>query len=107
MPIFPASTRRADEKSSTQHLLYFMYYVYIIQSENAKELYFGRTSDLDQRIKDHNSGRNPSTKGKSPWDYVYVEGYRSEKDAIAREQTLKQYGNARTYVKKRIKYSLR
>ena len=83
-----------------------MYYVYVIQSERTKALYFGRTDDLERRLKEHNEGKNQSTKDKRPWRYVYTEGYRSEKDAIMRELTLKDYGNARTYVKKRVKNSL-
>jgi predicted GIY-YIG superfamily endonuclease len=83
-----------------------MYYVYIIQSRKTKELYFGRTSDLAIRIKEHNNGKNYSTKDDRPWLYIYVEGYKSEKDSINRELKLKHYGNARTYIKTRIKNSL-
>ncbi|MDP3800541.1 MAG: GIY-YIG nuclease family protein [bacterium] len=83
-----------------------MYFVYIIQSKKNKVLYFGRTKDIDKRLADHNSGSNFSTKDNCPWEYVYLEGYKSEKDAIDRELKLKNYGNARTYVKKRIKNSL-
>ncbi|MEK9174704.1 MAG: GIY-YIG nuclease family protein [Patescibacteria group bacterium] len=83
-----------------------MYYVYIIQSSINEKLYFGRTSDLESRLKEHNSGKNFSTKEGKPWSYVYVEGYKSEKDAVSRELKLKNYGNARTYVKRRIKNSM-
>ena len=83
-----------------------MHYVYIIQSEKTRELYFGRTDNLEQRLKEHNRGNNFSTRNKRPWSYLYLEGYRSEKDAISRELKLKHYGNARTYIKKRLKHSL-
>lgn len=83
-----------------------MYYVYVIQSEVFHTLYFGITADLDSRLKDHNSGKVQSTRFRKPWRYVYIEGYRSKADAEDRELTLKQYGNARTYIKKRIKRSL-
>lgn len=83
-----------------------MYFVYIIQSVRTKDLYFGRTTNPNERILDHNKGKNYSTKYGRPWKYIYIEGYRSEKDAIDRELKLKNYGNARTYVKKRIKNSL-
>ena len=83
-----------------------MHFVYIIQSEKDGSLYFGRTGNLASRLESHNKGGNFSTKDKKPWRYVYVEGYRSERDAITRELKLKNYGNARTYVKKRIKNSL-
>lgn len=83
-----------------------MYFVYIIRSVKNNVLYFGRTDDLERRLRQHNTGNNLSTKKNLPWEFVYVEGYRSEKDAISRELQLKDYGNARTYVKKRIKNSL-
>lgn len=83
-----------------------MFTVYVIQSEKTKDLYFGYTTDLQKRIDSHNSGLNSSTKFGVPWIVVYTESYRSLKDAREREQTLKQYGNARTYIKRRIKNSL-
>lgn len=83
-----------------------LYHVYVIQSLRTKDLYFGYTPDLEERLKKHNQGKNPSTKFGILWKIVYVESYRSEKDARKRELKLKQYGNARTYVKKRIKDSL-
>ena len=83
-----------------------MYYVYIIQSSKNKILYFGRTRDLDKRLSGHNSGSNFSTRDNCPWEYVYFEGYKSEKDAVDRELKLKNYVNARTYIKKRIKHGL-
>ncbi len=83
-----------------------MHFVYVIQNMKGRELYFGRTDNLDKRLADHNQGRNFSTKDNRPWEYIYIEGYKSEKDAIKRELKLKNYGNARTYVKKRITNSL-
>ena len=83
-----------------------MYYVYIIRSISKKVLYFGQTCDLDKRLSEHNSNLNFSTKNKGPWEYVYIEGYKVKKDALIREKKLKNYGNARTYVKKRIANSL-
>ncbi len=82
-----------------------MYFVYIIQSELTRDLYFGYTNDLDRRIQQHNDGENASTKFGIPWQIIYCEGYRSEKDARVREKKLKHYGNARTYIKSRIKNS--
>ena len=83
-----------------------MYYVYVIQSVKDKKLYFGFTNNLNARLKSHNDGINESTKFGIPWRYIYFEGYRSEKDARLRESKLKHYGNARSYVKRRIKNCL-
>ncbi len=83
-----------------------MYFVYVIRSIATGRLYFGRTKDLDGRLATHNSGRVASTSKWKPWEHVYAEGFKAAQDAIARELQLKQYGNARTYVKRRLKHSL-
>ncbi|MBI3638340.1 GIY-YIG nuclease family protein [Candidatus Wolfebacteria bacterium] len=49
-----------------------MHYVYIIKSDKTGSLYFGRTDDLAQRLKNHNSGRNFSTKEQKPWRYYML-----------------------------------
>lgn len=83
-----------------------MHFVYIIRSIVTGRLYFGRTDNLDERLASHNSGSVASTKDWRPWEHVYIEGYKSKQDAVRRELQLKQYGNARTYVKRRISDSL-
>ncbi len=86
--------------------LLYMYHIYVIQSLKNKSLYFGFTKDLEKRLALHNTGKVRSTSVGKPWIIVYSESYRNEKDARTRELTLKQYGNARTYVKRRIEHSL-
>ena len=83
-----------------------MYHVYVIRSTRTGDLYFGRTEDLQERLAYHNAGHVSSTKGKRPWEYLYVESYRAKQDAVTHELQLKQYGNVRTYVKNRLKHSL-
>ena len=93
-----------------QHLilaiLNMMFYVYIIQSKTTKELYVGFTPDIRKRMFSHNSASNIATKHGVPWELIYVEGYRSERDARTRELKLKHHGNSKRFVKERIKYSL-
>jgi len=83
-----------------------MFWIYVIKSKKTNDLYFGFTSNLESRLNSHNSGNNHSTKFGIPWEIIYSEGYKSEKDARIREKKLKHYGNARTYVKSRLKNSL-
>jgi putative endonuclease len=83
-----------------------MYHVYVIKSLRKGVLYFGRTENLGERLASHNSGKVTATRFGRPWEYVYVESFKSKQDAVDRELQLKQYGNARTYVKKRLKHSL-
>lgn len=83
-----------------------MYFVYILKSEYNQSLYIGRTTNLTRRIKERNSGENPSTKRYMPWVCVYFEGYFSEENAKTREKNLKIFGKAYGQLKGRIKNSL-
>jgi len=83
-----------------------MYYVYLIKSTKTDEIYIGSTNDLRRRMKEHNQGKSYSTKAKIPWQIVYYEAYKSEKDARLREKGLKHYGRALSLLKKRINDSL-
>ena len=55
-----------------------MWYVYVIVNEKS-ETYIGFTSDLEKRLKNHNSNENASTKGHE-WHYAYYEAYADKED---------------------------
>ena len=84
-----------------------MYWVYILKNKQNGNLYIGSTPDLKKRIKEHNEGKNKSTKSYIPWVIVYTEGYFSKEDALTREHNLKYFGRAYSQLKNRIKNSLR
>ena len=65
-------------------------------------LYTGSTKDLRKRFKDHNHGKVYSTKYRTPFELLYYEAYKSEKDARHREKNLKLRSNAFRQLKKRI-----
>lgn len=80
------------------------YFVYVLQNSNDKSLYVGFTKNLNQRIRDHNSGKGSrTTKIKKYWKLVYFEGYRDKRDALGREKFLKG-GSGRKYLKKQLCY---
>jgi len=79
-----------------------MFYVYLLKSQKDKNLYIGLTNNLERRVKEHNSGLVPSTKLRNPFDLVYCEGYKSEKDAWKRERNLKLRSRAFAQLKRRI-----
>jgi len=83
-----------------------MFYVYILQSLKNKSLYVGYTSDLSRRFQEHNQNESNYTKKYSPWELVYCEGYKSEKDARSREQSLKLHAQGLRRLKERLRYSL-
>lgn len=66
-----------------------MYNVYVIQSQIDKRIYVGLSSNLENRVKDHNFGRVFSTKGYRPWVLVYYEKAGSRIEARKREKYLK------------------
>jgi len=66
-----------------------MFYVYVLESSKNKSLYFGYTSDLKKRLKEHNSGENFSTKPYRPWNLIYYEACLEKEDATRREKYLK------------------
>ena len=83
-----------------------MYYVYVLQNEaNATDYYVGYSSDLKQRLEEHNSGKNASTRGRR-WRLVYYEAYLSETVARKRERLLKHDGRSRRVVMQRVEESL-
>lgn len=79
-----------------------MYYTYILRSKKDNRWYTGYTGDLRNRFKEHNAGRNFSTKGRGPFELIYYEACIDEKDARAREKFLKS-GPGKKYLRNRLK----
>ena len=65
------------------------YYVYVLKSLEDGKGYTGITNDLERRMKDHNYGRNSSTKSRRPLILQYSEIYRNRMEARQREKYLK------------------
>ncbi|MDO8571182.1 MAG: GIY-YIG nuclease family protein [bacterium] len=79
-----------------------MFYVYVLKSSQDSSLYIGYTRDLKRRFAEHNNKKNISTKSKAPFELVYYESYRSQRDAKRRESMLKKFSGAYTQLKRRI-----
>jgi len=82
-----------------------MYYVYLLKSKVDHNNYIGSTNDLKKRFMEHNLGKIYSTKNRKPFEIIYYEAYKSEKDARMREHNLKLRSKAYTQLKQRIKLS--
>lgn len=78
------------------------YYTYILQSKKDGNFYTGSTNDLKRRFKEHNSGKVQITKYRRPFELIYYEASRNEKDARKREKYLKTAWGKR-YIKNRLK----
>ena len=65
--------------------LYMLHYVYILQSLKENRYYIGETSNVDERLVFHNSGKQRSTKNRIPFRLILVEQYPNRKEALKRE----------------------
>lgn len=83
-----------------------MFYLYILKSKKDLQLYISSTNDLRERFKEHNDGKVFSTKARQPFELIYYEAYKDEKDARKREASLKLRSRAFTQLKKRIENSV-
>ena len=77
-----------------------MYYVYVLVHPQGKSYYYGFSSDLKRRIKEHEQRDHIN------WKLVYYESYLDKSEALERERKLKQYGAARGHLKRRIAKSV-
>ena len=78
------------------------YYVYVLQNLDDKSLYIGFTTNIKQRLSDHQSGKGSTvTRKKKNWELIYFEGYKNKKDALSREKFLKG-GSGRKYINKQL-----
>ena len=82
------------------------FYVYLLKSKKDGSFYIGCTSNLQKRLEEHKNGKCYSTRKILPIEVIYVEAYKSKKDAYNREKQLKCYGNALRNLKIRIKHTL-
>ena len=65
------------------------YYTYILYSNRRDRYYIGYTSDIENRLKKHNSGGTKSTRSGIPWKLVYYEEFENKTDALKREREIK------------------
>ncbi|MFZ5553007.1 MAG: GIY-YIG nuclease family protein [Bacteroidota bacterium] len=59
--------------------------VYVLFSEKDRLLYVGFSTNLEQRIENHNSGGTKSTSCRRPLKLIFCEHYLFEEDARKRE----------------------
>ncbi len=83
-----------------------MFYVYVLFSLRDRKLYVGYTENLEQRIKQHNNGKNESTKERLPVKLIYHEVYLTKVEALRREKFLKG-GNGRRQLKIQLHETLK
>jgi len=81
-----------------------MYYTYVIYSLKVDMIYIGQTNNIEDRLKRHNGNRNKWTKGKGPWELIYLKKQETRSEAMKLEKYLKGLKNPvyiRTWIDKR------
>jgi putative endonuclease len=67
-----------------------MWQVYVLRSLADGKHYVGMTSEaIEERLARHNAGRVKSTKGRRPFELLYVESHPGALEAREREKFLK------------------
>ena len=72
------------------------YFVYILYSTSTDVYYEGQTSNISERLKRHNAGREVSTKSGIPWKLVWYVEKATRGEALKLERKLKNLSRERT-----------
>ena len=78
-----------------------MFYTYILRSSKSHIFYYGHTSNLRRRIKQHNNGVMRATKPHTPWKLVWYCAFETLKQAKDFELYLKT-GSGKAFAYKRL-----
>jgi len=69
------------------------YHFYILFSDTADKYYIGHTSQLEDRLRKHNSNHKGFTGKYNDWKVAYTEIYETKSEAYARERQVKVWKN--------------
>jgi putative endonuclease len=79
-----------------------VFHVYVIVSESHRDRYYiGFSSRLEDRLTEHNAGKNPSTAGFIPWRFAAIFSFPSEQQARSFEHYLKG-GSGRAFLRRHV-----
>lgn len=76
-----------------------MFYVYALSSLSRNYIYAGLSSDVKRRLKEHNSGKNKTTKPYRPFVLIHQNEFMTRTEAREYEKYLKS-GAGKEYLKK-------
>ena len=75
-----------------------IFYVYIMVNPDGRH-YIGTSSDIEARLKKHNSKSSEWTRFRGPWELVYKEEFETKHEALLRERVIKSYKGGRAFKK--------
>ena len=76
--------------------------VYVLRSLSDNARYVGMAIDAENRLQEHNAGKNRYTKGHLPWEIIYQEHHPDWETARVREKYFKTAAG-RNWLTKNIK----
>jgi putative endonuclease len=71
------------------------YYFYVLHSETLDKFYIGHTSNLEERLRKHNSNHKGFTGKVHDWELVYFEEFSIKEFAYARERQVKKWKSSK------------
>ncbi len=66
-----------------------MFYIYVLVSQSRNYIYVGLTQDTQKRFRQHQEGKNATTKAYKPFKLVHKELFNTRDEARVREKYLK------------------
>ncbi len=79
-----------------------MHYFYVLRFRKNGKLYYGFSSNLKKRVRDHKSSKSDFTAKNGKFDLIFYEAYINEKDARNAERYFKT-GHGREVLRKKLK----
>src|ERR1700752_1165372 len=84
---------------ASARLSFMNYYIYILLSLKDGKYYIGSTSNIERRLKFHNTGLQKSTKSRTPFKLIHSESFDSKEEALKRERQIKSYKGGEAFKK--------
>ena len=72
-------------------MLKMSFHFYILYSKQADKFYVGHTSNVDERLRKHNSHHKGFTGMGDDWQVVYSETFATKTEAYSREREVKSW----------------
>ncbi len=91
----------------SQQIIMWSVYILYNPAKKQRKFYIGLTNNLERRLRQHRKQKVFFTRRDAQqWFVVYIESFVAKNDAVKREQSLKNHGQAFRQVKARISNSM-
>ena len=72
-----------------------MYSAYVLLSKKTFQYYIGSTDDIENRLREHNSGETKSIRNGIPWNVIHIEQFETRAETVRKEKQIKARGAKR------------